>query len=59
MLKSINEEKKKQKLKLSKIEPSFLKTTEDGIKSGLEAAKAQLAKAREAGDIDAEVQLNL
>jgi hypothetical protein len=37
------------------MEPSFLKTTEDGIKSGLEAAKAQLAKAREAGDIDAEV----
>jgi hypothetical protein len=51
----IIEDKKKAEDKLSKIEPSFLKTTEDGIKSGLEAAKAQLAKAREAGDIDAEV----
>jgi len=53
---SVLTEKEKAELKLSKIEPSFLKTTEDGIKSGLEAAKAQLAKAREAGDIDAEVQ---
>ena len=52
---SVLTEKEKAELKLSKIEPSFLKTTEDGIKSGLEAAKAQLAKAREAGDIDAEV----
>jgi len=51
----IIEDKKRAEDKLSKIEPSFLKTTEDGIKSGLEAAKAQLAKAREAGDIDAEV----
>ena len=51
----IIEDKKRAEEKLSKIEPSFLKTTEDGIKSGLEAAKAQLAKAREAGDIDAEV----
>jgi len=54
--KSVLTEKEKAELKLSKIEPSFLKTTEDGIKSGLEAAKAQLVKAREAGDIDAEVQ---
>jgi hypothetical protein len=53
--KSVLTEKEKAELKLSKIEPSFLKTTEDGIKSGLEAAKAQLVKAREAGDIDAEV----
>ena len=52
----IIEDKKRAEDKLSKIEPSFLKTTEDGIKSGLEAAKAQLVKAREAGDIDAEVQ---
>ena len=53
--KSVLTEKEKAEQKLSKIEPSFLKTTEDGIKSGLEAAKAQLVKAREAGDIDAEV----
>jgi len=36
--------------------PGFMKSTEDSIKSGLEAAKAQLAKAREAGDINAEVE---
>jgi hypothetical protein len=38
------------------MEPSFLKTTEEGIKSGLESAKAKLAAAREAGDINAEVE---
>jgi hypothetical protein len=38
------------------MEPSFLKTTEEGIKSGLEAAKSKLAAAREAGDINAEVE---
>jgi hypothetical protein len=54
--KSVITDKEKAEQKLSKIEPSFLKTTEDGIKSGLEAAKAQLAKAREAGDINAEVE---
>ena len=41
--------------KISKLEPGFMKSTEDSIKSGIEAAKAQLAKAREAGDINAEV----
>jgi hypothetical protein len=42
--------------KISKLEPGFMKSTEDSIKSGLEAAKAQLSKAREAGDINAEVE---
>jgi len=54
--KSVLTEKEKAEHKLSKIEPSFLKTTEDGIKSGLEAAKSKLAAAREAGDINAEVE---
>ncbi len=54
--KSVLTEKEKAEQKLSKIEPSFLKTTEDGIKSGLESAKAKLAAAREAGDINAEVE---
>jgi hypothetical protein len=54
--KSILTDKEKIEQKLSKIEPSFLKTTEDGIKSGLEAAKSKLAAAREAGDINAEVE---
>ena len=54
--KSVLTEKEKAEQKLSKMEPSFLKTTEDGIKSGLEAAKSKLAAAREAGDINAEVE---
>jgi len=54
--KSVLTEKEKAEQKLSKIEPSFLKTTEEGIKSGLESAKAKLAAAREAGDINAEVE---
>ena len=54
--KSVLTDKEKAEQKLSKLEPNFLKTTEDSIKSGLEAAKAQLAKAREAGDINAEVE---
>jgi len=52
----IIEDKKRAEDKLSKMEPSFLKTTEEGIKSGLESAKAKLAAAREAGDINAEVE---
>jgi chromosome segregation ATPase len=52
----VMEDKKKSEEKLSKLEPSFLKTTEEGIKSGLESAKAKLAAAREAGDINAEVE---
>ena len=54
--KSVLTDKEKAEQKLSKTEPSFLKTTEDGIKSGLEAAKSKLAAAREAGDINAEVE---
>src|SRR5210317_990299 len=52
----VMEDKKKSEEKLSKLEPSFLKTTEEGIKAGLESAKAKLAAAREAGDINAEVE---
>src|SRR5210317_1086606 len=52
----VMEDKKKSEAKLSKLEPSFLKTTEEGIKSDLESAKAKLAAAREAGDIQAEVE---
>ena len=48
-------DKKKADEKLSKLEPGFMKSTEDSINSGIEAAKAELAKAREAGDINAEV----
>ncbi len=51
----IMEDKKRADEKLSKLEPGFLKSTEDSILSGMSAAKAELAKAREAGDIEAEV----
>jgi len=54
--KSVLTEKEKAEQKLSKIEPSLLKTTEDSIRSGLESAKARLTAAREAGDINAEVE---
>jgi hypothetical protein len=42
--------------KISKLEPSYLQTTEDGIKAGLEAAKAKLGAAREANDLQAETE---
>jgi len=48
--------KKDAEEKVSKLEPGFMKSTEDSITSGLVAAKAELAKAREAGDINAEVE---
>ena len=52
-------DKKKADEKLSKLEPGFMKSTEDRIISGLESAKARLAAAREAGDINAEVEAQL
>ena len=39
---------------ISKLEPSYLSVSEEGIKTGLEAAKAKLAAAREANDLGAE-----
>jgi len=43
------------KAKVSKLEPGYVNAMEGKLKSGLESAKAQLLRAREAGDIDAEV----
>ena len=40
--------------KVSKLEPGYLKSTEDSIVSGIQAAKAKLAAAREANDLTAE-----
>jgi GH15 family glucan-1,4-alpha-glucosidase len=40
--------------KISKLEPGFLKSTEDSITSGVQAAQAKLAAAREANDLAAE-----
>jgi len=44
------------KTKISKLEPGYVNALEGKLKTGLEAAKAKLLKAREAGDIDAEVE---
>ena len=52
----VMQDKKKADEKISKLEPGFLKSTEESIISGLESAKAKLAAAREAGDINAEVE---
>jgi hypothetical protein len=40
--------------KISKLEPGYLKSTEDSITSGIQAAQAKLAAAREANDLKAE-----
>jgi len=42
--------------KLSKLEPGYLKSTEDSIVSGVQAAQAKLAAAREANDLAAEAE---
>ena len=47
-------EKKKVDAKISKLEPSYLSVSEERITSGIEAAKAKLAAAREANDLGAE-----
>jgi hypothetical protein len=46
----------KLKEKLAKLEPGYVNAMESKLKTGLEAAKAQLLRAREAGDINAEVE---
>ena len=53
---SIMKAKKEADKKISTLEPSVLKTTEESIKSGMEAAKAKLAAAREANDLGAETE---
>ena len=47
-------EKKQTEAKLEKIEPNFLSVSEESITSGVEAAKAKLAAARESNDLSAE-----
>jgi len=42
--------------KISKLEPGYLKSTEDSIVSGVQAAQAKLAAAREANDLAAEAE---
>ena len=42
--------------KISKLEPGYLQSTEDSITSGIQAAQAKLAAAREANDLKAEAE---
>ena len=48
--------KKAAEDKISRYEPEFFKNAEESVVNGLQAAKAKLAAAREAGDINAEVE---
>jgi len=48
--------KKEAEAKISKLEPGYLKSTEDSIVSGIQAAQAKLAAAREANDLAAEAE---
>ena len=53
--KKVKEEQESLKTKLSTIEPNYVTAMEGRVTSGLQAAQAALTKAREAGDIAAEV----
>ena len=46
----------KTQIKLSTMEPGYMNAMEGRVKSGLQAAAAKLSRAREAGDIGAEVE---
>ncbi len=48
--------KKEAEAKISKLEPGYLQSTEDSITSGIQAAQAKLAAAREAQDLTAEAE---
>jgi len=54
--KGVQYEHSELKNKFSKLEPNYVKALESRVTSGIEAAKAKLAQAREAGDINAEVE---
>ena len=48
--------KEQAEAKISKLEPGYLQSTEDSITSGIQAAQAKLAAAREAQDLTAEAE---
>jgi len=54
--KGVQAEQESLKTKLSTIEPNYVSAMEGRVVSGLQAAQAQLIKAREAGDVGAEVE---
>jgi hypothetical protein len=53
---SVMSEQKAMKSKLSRLEPGYLDATEKSITSGIDAAKARLAKAREDGNLAEEAE---
>ena len=54
--KGVQTEHKTLQTRMAKLEPSYVTAVENRVKSGLDAAKATLVRAREAGDINAEVE---
>jgi len=54
--KGVQQEHTQLKTRFSKMEPNYVQALENRLTSGIEAAKAKLAKARDAGDINAEVE---
>jgi hypothetical protein len=54
--KGVQTEHQTLKTRMAKLEPSYVNAVENKVNSGMQAAKATLIKAREAGDIDAEVE---
>ena len=54
--KGVQKEHSELKTRFSTLEPNYVKALENKVTSGLDAAKAKLHTAREAGDINAEVE---
>ena len=54
--KGVQTEHNTLKTKMAKLEPSYVTAVENRVRSGMEAAKSTLMRAREAGDINAEVE---
>ena len=54
--KGVQHEHSQLKTRFSKMEPNYVKALENRVVSGMDAAKAKLTQAREAGDINAEVE---
>ena len=52
--KGVQYEHSQLKTKFSKLEPNYVKALENRVTAGMDAAKAKLTTAREAGDINAE-----
>ena len=54
--KGVQNEHTQLKTRISKLEPSYVSAIENKVASGLQAAQAKLARARDAGDIATEVE---